>query len=248
MRFDIVSVIPEVFDGPLSASMLGIARDRGLLEVHVHDLRDWTTDRHRTVDDCSFGGGPGMVMKPEPFFRAVADVRAADSRPAIVVLMCPQGRLLDQPLVEEFAAMERLILLCGRYEGVDERVRSIADLSVSVGDYIVTGGEIPAMLLVDAVSRLLPGVLGNADSPIDESLSSGLLEYPQYTRPASFEGLDVPDILRSGDHAKVAAWRRRQALLRTARLRPDLLEHADLSDDERALVTRMLAGDIEPEE
>lgn len=237
MRVDIVSIFPELFEGPLSVSMLGIARQRGLLEVHPHDLRQWALPGvHRQVDDSPYGGGPGMVMRPEPFFDAVHAIRPMTEPPGKVVIMSPQGRLLDQSLVEELATEERLIVLCGRYEGFDERVRSLADMQVSIGDYVLTGGELPAMVLVDAVARLIPGVLGDLGSATEESFSWGLLEYPQYTRPADYEGMRVPDVLLSGDHARIARWRRAQAVLRTAALRPDILAKADLTDAERELV------------
>lgn len=234
MRIDIITIFPEMFAPTLSGSMLGIAQDKGIAEFHVHDLRDWTTDRHRTTDDAPFGGGPGMVMKPEPFFRAHRDVLAADPRPAMTLLMCPQGEPLDQRIVESLAAEERLVILTARYEGYDERVRTLADREISIGDYVLTGGELPAMVVVDAVTRLLPGVLGGETSTDEESFSWGLLEYPQYTRPASFEGLAVPEVLLSGDHARVDGWRRRQAIARTALRRPDLLDDVQLTDEERA--------------
>ena len=235
MRIDVVSVLPALFEPVLSSSMLGVARDRGALEFHSHDLRDWALPGvHRQVDDAPYGGGPGMVMRPEPFFSAVRDVSGRDARPPFVILMTPQGRRLDQRLVESLSVHERLLLLCGRYEGIDERVRGLADLEVSIGDYVLTGGELPALVLIDAVTRLLPGVLGDEESTVEESFSWGMLEYPHYTRPATFEGMDVPPVLLSGDHARIAAWRRRSAIRRTARRRPDLLDPADLSDEERA--------------
>lgn len=241
MRIDIVSIFPEVFEPVLASSMLGIAQQKGAVEFRVHDLRQWTDDKHRTTDDYPFGGGHGMVMKPEPLFRAVRAVTEADPRVPFVVLTCPQGRRLDQRLVEELAAKERLIILCGRYEGVDERVREIVDLEVSIGDYVLTGGELPAMVIVDAVTRLQPGVLASPSSAEEESFSWGLLEYPQYTRPASFEGREVPAVLLSGDHKKIAQWRRLEAIRRTALRRPDLLEKADLTEDERAYAARVIA-------
>jgi tRNA (guanine37-N1)-methyltransferase len=241
MRVDIVSVLPEVFDAPLSASMIGIARERGLLDVHVHDLRDWALPGvHRQVDDAPYGGGPGMVMRPEPLSGAIRDITGMDGAEPVIVLTDPGGERLDQALVEELAAHDRLLVVCGRYEGVDERVRSLVHRSVSIGDYVLTGGELPAMVLVDAVSRLIPGVLGGETSAEEESFTWGLLEYPQYTRPARFEGMEVPEVLLSGDHARVARWRREQAIERTARLRPDLLEDAELDEDERALARRLL--------
>jgi len=241
MRIDIVSIFPELFEPVLASSMLGIAQQKGAVEFRVHDLRQWTDDKHRTTDDYPFGGGHGMVMKPEPLFRAVRALAKADPRVPFVVLTCPQGRRLDQRLVEKLAAKERLLILCGRYEGVDERVREIVDLEVSIGDYVLTGGELPAMVIVDAVTRLQPGVLASPSSAEEESFSWGLLEYPQYTRPASFEGRTVPEVLLSGDHKKIAQWRRLEAIRRTALRRPDLLEAADLTEDERAFAARVAA-------
>jgi len=226
--------------------MLGIAQQQGAVTFAVHDLRDWAEGKHRTTDDYPFGGGHGMVMKPEPFFAAVEAVTALDEAPPTVVLMCPQGRRLDQTLVEDLAKRERLVILCGRYEGVDERVRSLVDIEVSAGDYVLTGGELPAMILVDAVTRLQPGVLASETATQEESFSWGLLEYPQYTRPSSFEGMDVPEVLLSGDHARVDRWRRLEAIRRTAERRPDLLATADLSAEERAYAEELLGTD-EPE-
>lgn len=240
MRIDIVTIFPDVFEPVLGSSMLGIARDQGAVSFHVHDLRQWTDDRHRTTDDYPYGGGYGMVMKPEPFFRAVAALKEQDSTPATVALMCPQGRSFTQSMAEEFARAERLIVLCGRYEGVDERVRSLVDVEVSIGDYVLTGGELPAMVIVDAVTRLQPGVLASVESTDEESFSWGMLEYPQYTRPATFEGMDVPKVLLSGDHARVAAWRRAEAIRRTVTRRPDLLSSADLSPEERAFADKLI--------
>ncbi|HEY3318636.1 MAG TPA: tRNA (guanosine(37)-N1)-methyltransferase TrmD [Coriobacteriia bacterium] len=233
MRVDVVSIFPDVFQPVLASSMLGIAQERGLLDVRLHDLRDWTEGVHRQVDDYAYGGGPGMVMKPEPFFRAVAKLKSEAPGECTVVLMTPQGRRFDQRAAEDLAQRDHLIFLCGRYEGFDERIRSLADLQLSIGDYVLTGGELPAMVVIDAVSRLIPGVLGHEDSAAEESFSWGLLEYPQYTRPPVWEGMSVPDVLLSGDHARVDAWRRRQAVARTAALRPDLLETADLTPGER---------------
>jgi len=248
LRIDIISIFPDVFEPVLGSSMLGIARDKGAMELAVHDLRDWTSDKHRTTDDYPFGGGYGMVMKPEPFFAAVKDVTALDERPATVILTCPTGRLLDQPLAEELATHDRLIVLCGRYEGVDERVRSLVDLELSIGDYVLTGGELPAMVLVDAVTRLQPGVLAAAKSTEEESFSWGLLEYPQYTRPASFNDLDVPAVLLSGDHAKVDTWRRMEAIRRTVERRPDLLDSARLTSEERAYAETLLGASAQEED
>jgi tRNA (guanine37-N1)-methyltransferase len=239
MRIDVVTIFPGLFEPVLGTSMLGIARDRGLLDVRVHDLREWALPGvHRQVDDAPYGGGPGMVMRPEPFFAAVRQLLAEDATPAIVVLLCPQGQRLAQPIVESLAPRERLIVLCGRYEGFDERIRTLADIQLSIGDYVLTGGELPAMVLIDAVCRLIPGVL-DEDSATEESFTLGLLEYPQYTRPQLFEDLEVPEVLRSGDHARIRLWRRVQAIERTAALRPDLLDGAELTQDERALADRL---------
>lgn len=239
MRVDVITIFPEVFAPVLGSSMLGIARDKGLLEVHVHDLRDWAEGAHRATDDAPYGGGPGMVMKPEPWFRAVREVRTLVPGECTVALMTPQGAKFAQRVAEDLATRDRLIVMCGRYEGFDERVRDLADLQLSIGDYVLTGGELPALVVIDAVSRLIPGVLGHEDSAEEESFSWGLLEYPQYTRPAMWEGKSVPDVLLSGDHARVAAWRRRQAIERTARLRPDMLADADLSGDEREFASEV---------
>jgi tRNA (guanine37-N1)-methyltransferase len=249
VRVDVLTLLPEMFEPVMSASMLGIARERGALEFFAHDLRAWALPGvHRQVDDAPYGGGPGMVMRPEPFYDAVAEITDMDARQPLIVLLTPTGRRLDQSLVEELALRERLLVLCGRYEGADERVCALADLEVSIGDYVLTGGELPAMVLVDAVSRLLPGVLGDDASATEESFSWGLLEYPHYTRPASFRGMEVPPVLLSGDHARIAAWRREQALLRTARLRPDLLDAADLTDREREIVAAATTGTDDKED
>jgi tRNA (guanine37-N1)-methyltransferase len=235
IRFDVLTIFPGMFAGPLDESILKRAREAGLVDVRLHDLRDWATDRHRTVDDYPFGGGPGMVMKPEPLFAAIEAIQAEAEPPATVVLLTPQGRRLDRALVAELARRRRLLLVCGRYEGVDERVREHAvDLEVSVGDVVLSGGELPALLLIDAVARRIPGVLGGESSLEEESFEGGLLEYPQYTRPAEFRDWPAPAVLLSGNHGEVARWRRRQRLLRTARRRPDLLAEADLTPAEEA--------------
>ena len=235
MRIDAISVIPQVFEPYLGASIMGRAQARGVFEFYAHDLRTWTHDRHRTVDDAPFGGGQGMLMKPEPIFEAVEAVSALDQRPAHVVFFSPCGTPFDQRCAERLSTQERLLFVCGRYEGIDERVYKLADEVISLGDYVLTGGELAALAVTDAVVRLLPGALGDAMSAEDESFSAeGLLEYAQYTRPAEFRGLAVPEVLLSGDHGAVAKWRRRSALERTLRLRPDLLANAPLSDAERA--------------
>lgn len=223
MKIDVISIFPEFFAGPLAASLLGKARERGLVRVDVHDLRDHTSDPHRTVDDEPYGGGVGMVMRPEPWYAAVESVDGwADARR---ILLSPAGRRLDQELVRELVAEPHLILMCGRYEGIDERVADgLATEEVSIGDYVLAGGETAALVLVEAVTRLLPGVVGEPASVEQESFGpDGLLDFPQYTRPAEFRGMDVPEVLLSGNHADIAAWRRSQALERTKRRRPDLL-------------------------
>ena len=236
MRFDVISVIPQVFDGYMGASILGRAAQRDIYEFYAHDLRDWTHDRHRTVDDAPFGGGQGMLMKPEPIFEAVEAVSGMDSRKPRVVFFSPCGTPFDQGVAKRLATEERILMMCGRYEGMDERVYNLADEIISLGDYVLTGGELAAMAVTDAVVRLLPGALGDEMSAQDESFSDGLLEYAQYTRPAEYRGMKVPDVLLSGDHGAVARWRRENALLRTAQWRPDLLEEASLSEKERAAV------------
>jgi tRNA (guanine37-N1)-methyltransferase len=241
MRVDVVSIFPEMLEGPLNTSVIGRARERGLLEANVHDLRDWTHDRHRTTDDYPFGGGPGMVMKPEPVYEAVEAVQAMADEPAYVVFVTPAGRVFDQRLAEDLAAHPRLMFVCGRYEGFDERTLALADLELSIGDYVLTGGELPALVVIDAAVRLIPGVLGHDESADDESFSAGLLEYPQYTRPQVYRGMKIPEVLTSGDHARIAAWRREQAIVRTAQVRPDLLERASLTPDERQLASAEIA-------
>ncbi|HEX9342245.1 MAG TPA: tRNA (guanosine(37)-N1)-methyltransferase TrmD [Actinomycetota bacterium] len=231
MRIDIVTIFPGFFASPLATGLLGKAGERGLVEVRCHDLRDWARDRHRSVDDAPFGGGAGMVMLPAPWFEAL-DTLLAEG-PARVVLLAPDGHRFDQASAASLAREQRLILCCGRYEGIDERVRTRVDEVVSIGDFILAGGESAALVVLDTVARLVPGVMGNAASATDESFAAGLLEYPQYTRPASYRGLEVPPVLRSGDHGAVAHWRREQALERTHRCRPELLADADLTDEER---------------
>lgn len=221
MKIDVLTLFPAMFAGPLDESIVRRARDRGLLELQIHDLREYAHDRHRTVDDRPFGGGPGMLLKPEPIFEAVEHLRRPETR---VILLCPSGRLFRQPVARELAAYPHLLLICGSYEGFDERVRiALAHDELSIGDYILTNGALPAMVIVDAVTRLLPGALGDDTSTSDESFSQDQLEYPQYTRPADFRGLRVPEVLVSGNHAEIARWRAEQARLRTLRRRPELL-------------------------
>ena len=248
MIVDVISIFPGMFEAPLSASIVGLARERGLLELRTHDLRAWTRDKHHTTDDYPYGGGPGLVMKPEPIFEAVEAVQQLEDEPGFVIFLSAGGRSLDHELVVELTEKERLVLVCGRYEGFDERALSLADLELSLGDFVLTGGEIPAMAVIDAVARHVPGVLGDEESAADESFADGLLEYPQYTRPASYRGMDVPDVLRSGDHAKIAQWRRAQSIEKTARVRPDLLARASLSDRERETAERLQTRAPLPEE
>ncbi|MYE05719.1 MAG: tRNA (guanosine(37)-N1)-methyltransferase TrmD [Chloroflexi bacterium] len=227
MRIDVITIFPPLLAGAFEHSIIKRARDGGIVDIQIHDLREYTDDRHRTVDDSPYGGGAGMVMKPEPWFRAVESLRP-QGNPGHVVLLTPQGRRLEQRLVQEMATEERLIILCGRYEGVDERIREhLVDDEVSIGDYILSGGEPAAAVLVDAVVRLQPGALGSSHSVVEESFSDGLLEYPQYTRPPEFRGWRVPEILLSGDHGAVERWRREQQIERTRTRRPDLLSAGD---------------------
>ena len=236
MRIDAISVIPQVFEGYVGASILGRARTRQIFEFCAHDLRDWTYDRHRTVDDAPFGGGQGMLMKPEPIYEAVEAVTVFDERRPHVIFFSPCGTPFSQAEAQRLAGEERLLFVCGRYEGMDERAYELADSVISLGDYVLTGGELAALAVTDAVVRLLPGALGDEMSARDESFSDGLLEYAQYTRPATFRDMEVPQVLLSGDHAAVDAWRRERSLRRTALLRPDLLDSADLSETERRFV------------
>lgn len=225
MRVDVLTIFPEMFDGPMSASILGIAREKGALELFVHDLRDWTTDNHRTVDDAPYGGGQGMVMMPGPLFSALRDIIVLDQRKPRCLFMTPAGTPFAQRDAVRFSEEERLLFVCGRYEGIDERViEEFADEEISIGDYVLTGGELPAMVIIDSVTRLLEDVLGNEMSAVEESFSEGLLEHPQYTRPAEFEGRAVPDVLISGNHQKIAQWRAEQSYNRTIERRPDLLK------------------------
>lgn len=248
MIFDVISIFPGMFEAPLSASIVGLARERGLVEVRTHDLRSWTRDKHHTTDDYPYGGGPGLVMKPEPIFEAVEEVQQLEDEPGLVIFLTPAGRRLDHELVVTLASEERLVFVCGRYEGIDERALSLADLEISLGDFVLTGGEIPAMAVIDAVARHVPGVLGDEESADDESFADGLLEYPQYTRPARYRDMEVPDVLRSGDHARIARWRREQSIARTARVRPDLLARASLSEHELEFLERHQTRAVTPEE
>jgi tRNA (guanine37-N1)-methyltransferase len=221
VKIDVLTLFPAMFAGPLDESIIKRAREAGLLDLKIHQLRDYAHDRHRTVDDRPFGGGPGMLLKPEPIFEAVESLASAQAR---VVLLSPSGRTFDQAIAHELAKAEHLVLVSGHYEGFDERVReNLADDELSIGDYVLTNGALPVMVVIDAVTRLLPGVLGDESSAVEESFSHGLLEYPQFTRPAEFRGMKVPEVLLSGNHAAIARWRAEQARLRTSERRPDLL-------------------------
>ncbi len=250
MHIHILTLFPNMFTGPFSESIIKRAIDQGLVEIAIHNIRDYTSDRHHVVDDYPYGGGPGMVLKPEPLFAAVAAIRGEcgesekGEAELPVILLTPQGRLFNQRATEELAKYEELILICGHYEGVDERVREhLVTDEISIGDYVLSGGELAAMVVVDALVRQMPGALGSEESAGEDSHSSGLLEYSQYTRPQSFRGWEVPEVLLSGNHAAIARWRREQSLLRTIKRRPDLLERATLSDEERMLLEGMRRGE-----
>jgi tRNA (guanine37-N1)-methyltransferase len=231
--FDIFTLFPEVFPPYLDKSILQRAQQSNLVEVHLHNIRDWATDKHHVCDDMPYGGGGGMVMKPEPIFTAIEAVLGAPPG-CPVILLSPQGRVFTQSVAEELSQQDHLALLCGRYEGIDERVREhLVSDEISIGDYVLSGGELPALVLIDAITRLIPGALGDPQAAWNDSHATGLLEYPHYTRPPEFRSWRVPDILLSGDHARIAAWRRQQALLRTRQRRPDLLAKAELSDKDR---------------
>jgi len=252
MQFEVFTLLPEVFTPYLESSILQRARQRGLVDVRVHNIRDYTHDKHHTTDDTPYGGGGGMVMKPEPVFEAIESVLGLASPPTQpppvpVILLTPQGRVFTQRVAEELARHDRIALLCGRYEGVDERIREhLVTDEISIGDYVLTGGELPALIIIDALSRLVPGVLGDPTGAEDDSHSMGLLEYPHYTRPPEFRGWKVPDVLLSGDHGKVDTWRREQALLRTHKKRPDMLEKAELSEEDQKIIDRLKSKNSSP--
>lgn len=248
MQIDILTLFPQMFQGPFSVGIFQRAIDRKLVQVNIHNIRDYTHDKHHTVDDYAYGGGAGMVLKPEPIFEAVESIKSdislkAGGNELPIILLTPQGRLFGQQIVQELSRYSHLILICGRYEGVDERVREhLVTDEISIGDYVLGGGELAAMVIVDAVVRLLPGVLGSEASPLDDSYTTGLLEYPQYTRPDVYRGWSVPEVLLSGDHAQIAKWRREQAILRTLKRRPELLDQVNLSPGDRQLVERLKKG------
>lgn len=248
MQFEVFTLLPEVFPSYLETSIIKRARERGLINVNVHNIRDYTHDKHHTTDDMPYGGGGGMVMKPEPVFEAIESVLGKASPPSApeiasnipIILLTPQGRVFDQSIAKELSQHPRIALLCGRYEGVDERIcEHLVTDEISIGDYVLTGGELPALILIDAISRLLPDVLGDPTGAEDDSHAMGLLEYPHYTRPPEFRGNKVPDVLLSGDHARIDQWRREQALERTFRKRPDMLERAELSEADKKFIERL---------
>ena len=246
MQFEVFTLLPEVFPPYLDSSILNRARQRGLLSVHLHNIRDWARDKHHTTDDMPYGGGGGMVMKPGPVFDAVEAILGPSPSPrdsskagCPIILLTPQGRVFTQAVARELSAHERIALVCGRYEGFDERIRTgLATDEISVGDFVLTGGELPALTIIDAVARLLPGALGDPTGAEDDSHASGLLEYPHYTRPPEFRGMTVPDVLTSGDHAKIEKWRREQSLVRTLERRPDLLEKMELTEKEKEFLKK----------
>jgi len=244
MRFDILTLFPEMFNGPFSDSMIKKARENGIIDINLIDIRDYTTDKHNTADDYPYGGGAGMVLKVEPIYYALADITEDFSQSTTNILLTPRGQKLDQSMVKDLSGKDRLVLICGHYEGIDERIRNnFVDQEVSIGDYVLTGGEIPAMVLVDAVARLLPGVLGHDESKKNDSFYNGILDYPHYTRPQEFKGMEVPEILLSGNHQLVDRWRKKEALKRTYLMRPDLIENTELTQDQQELL-REIKQDI----
>lgn len=236
MEFEVLTLFPRLIEGPIAESILGKAIQKGLLSVGVRDIRDYAEGKHRVTDDTPYGGGAGMVMKPEPLVAAIEAAKEAMGGSCRVVSMDPKGRRFTQQVAREFYDTRKIVLVCGRYEGYDERIRSFVDDEISIGDFVLTGGEVAALCVVDACSRLVPGVLGNEESAGADSFEEGLLEYPQYTRPPEFRGMKVPDVLLSGDHAKIARWRRKQSLLRTRERRPDLFAGLVLSKEDRKLL------------
>lgn len=242
VQFHVLTLFPDIFQSPFAHGVVGRACENGLIKISLHDIRAYANDRHRTVDDYAFGGGPGMLMKPGPIFDGVMDLKQSDnlSKDVPVVLLTPQGRTLTQHIVEDLAVQDDIVLICGRYEGVDSRVHQhLATDEISVGDYVLSGGELPAMVLIEAVARLVPGVLGSIESSQDDSFSKGLLQEPQYTRPSDYKGWTVPKILLSGNHAEILKWRRRESIRRTLEKRPDLLENAELSAEEDILLDHL---------
>jgi tRNA (guanine37-N1)-methyltransferase len=239
MTFDIVTIFPPMIEQPLAAGIIGRAIDRGTLDVKVRDLRDFTTDRHRVVDDVPYGGGPGMVLKPDPIFRALDAIEAERGGPLTVILTSPQGQRFTQAEAQRLSGVAHIVLLCGRYEGFDDRVRERVTEELSIGDYVLTGGELPALVVLDAVARFVPGVVGDEQSVAEDSFTRGLLDFPQYTRPPEIDSLRVPDVLLSGNHAEIRRWRKRAALSRTLDRRPDLLNDAVLDEEEMKLLREL---------
>lgn len=243
MRIDVLTLFPQMFQVPFSFGIFQRAIDQNLVSINLYNIRDYTHDKHHTVDDYPYGGGAGMVLKPEPIFETIESIKSNVKEEAgklPIILLTPQGRLFSQQIAQELSGYSHLILICGHYEGIDERVREhLATDEISIGDYVLTGGELPALAVIDAVVRLLPGVLGSENSPLDDSHASGLLEYPQYTRPATYRGWQVPEVLLSGDHARIARWRREQVIQRTLERRPELLDRANLCLSEKQLVERL---------
>lgn len=244
MQFEVFTLLPEVFPSYLETSILKRAIERGLIDVQVHNIRAFTHDKHNTTDDTPYGGGGGMVMKPEPIFEAVESVLGSDADPNLpIVLLTPQGRVFNQSIAQELSQHSRILLLCGRYEGIDERIREhLVTDEISIGDYVLTGGELPALILIDAIARLLPDVLGDPTGAQDDSHAMGLLEYPHYTRPPEFRGWKTPDVLLSGDHKKIEKWRREQSLLRTLNKRPDMLEKTELTKEDMKFIEKLRRG------
>ena len=244
IKFDVLSIFPEMFSSPLNFSLLKKAQEKGLLNICLHDIRNWANDKHKMTDDAPYGGGCGMVMKVEPVEKALAAIRSPEDD-SQVVLMTPQGKTFNQKIAAQLAEKKQIIIICGRYEGVDERIREhLVDREISIGDYILTGGELAALILIDAVSRLIPDVLGNPESTLDESFSHNLLEYPQYTRPAEYKGWKVPDVLLSGNHAQIELWHKRESLKRTYQRRPDLLKKIKLLAEDKKILDKIKQEDI----
>ena len=244
IKFDVLSIFPEMFSSPLDFSLLKKAQEKGLLNICLHDIRNWAKDKHKMTDDAPYGGGCGMVMKVEPVEKALAAIRSPKDD-SLVVLMTPQGETFNQKIAAQLAEKKQIIIICGRYEGVDERIREhLVDREISIGDYILTGGELAALILIDAVSRLIPDVLGNPESTLGESFSNNLLEYPQYTRPAEYKGWMVPDVLLSGNHAQIELWHRRESLKRTYQRRPDLLKKIKLSAEDKKNLEKIKLEEI----
>lgn len=235
VQFDIITLFPRIFDSALQESIVKRAQQNGLIQINIHNLRDYTSDKHHTADDCPYGGGAGMVMKVEPIVKAIEDIKIR-AEAARTILLSPQGKILNQEVSQRLSICKQILLVCGRYEGVDERVHAFVDEEISIGDYILTGGEFAALVVIDSVARLVPGVVGDSASVNEDTFSNGLLKYPQYTRPENFQGMEVPEVLISGNHAKIRMWRKTEALKKTLQRRPDLLAKAALSDEDIKLL------------